>query len=1283
MWWQYIFSCGHPADISKSNPIKRPAASIRGHLVRSYNANIEDDYYLDREHELGKGGCGVVVVGEHKQTRGQYAIKIINKSTAERGRLDRELKLMKDVDHANIVRLFSVYDTPSHMYFVMELCLGGHLGNLLSRQPNKCVDEEWAKRLCRQLLSAVAHIHSRGIAHRDIKLQNILIDSTIDKYAQLKLIDFGYGSRFLGALPMKTKCGTPYTTAPEVIRECYDQRCDVWSCGVVLYIMLCGRRPFEAIDVNGPLSDAGKAAMITNILAGRYHFNHRQWQNVSRAGINFVKALLTQDYRHRMHSHEALESPWLKDTQVIANQSKMLSSEKGARALSKLKQSTDHNEFQRAGMVALVFGIPSRAAADLRAVFQSFDVDSSGTLSRKEFQGALHRLAPELTNEDIERLFDIVDIDKNQQISYTEFLVATLDPRDVDIEELNKAFRLLDEDGNGFITRDEMRKVVKQMLQQQLENSNEKASDLLQLSARPLHNANSTGDYLDDLVEQRLETIFAQVDKDNDGYISHSEFVWAMTGMDPALFDNDQEDNVAAANNTNANSNVSNKRSKNNNSSGRDSPAAPVLGKLSSGYFHTSDRFSRRPNAESSVKNLNALSFKGNNHTMAVTEVPDNNSSMRRTGSNVTAALPPRQTSLRNVAISDNNNRNSFSNSTSIDTSNTNGNSLNNGNVRRSFRGPLQSQQSLLVQQRAQQNVIVEESTSHTGHGNNSSISQSISGRGSSIRHLPVDNSYSDRPTLTSSGRGLSRKQLSVGLPSGTHNNIMEDVSQTEETQQDTLVQNSSAKVQLVGNVSPLPQYKGMLARSQKAILDDRDNLNTLSNGNNNNKTQYGNNNLMTHGDTGMSSPRTSVNLRGNSGSLAVTSLQDELDMMPGGGLDSGHMNLQSYSVEEYEGQYHDIRYHSSTNINTSPTRQSFSKQANKYIDQDRCVDEEVGEGEHNSSGQDQDNMSSSSYNTQIVAQLFGPPPSTVHTSSKQSLPHNLHIGSNSNQGSEKVVVSHTPSVAVTPTRRSKILVNNNSLLGIVQEQDSCSESVTDGRRNSLNSVNPATTSNISSKITLPPLGQSVIGSGVQHSSASHDTFSVNLNNNNSVSNGLSRSRSSSQRNSSSQVPVVCHDQQDTLPYHRFTDVLSSPVDEGMGNNVPGPPLSTISGASVTNTPKLTRLGSKFAGSFKRDVSSKYLVDDSDEPFEDNRLDKEHLSSIVPPLSRLNSRNSRVGGVSLSGRSQRDFDITNNSSEANDAIQSGLNSNNNAVPMMTSPSFLANIKRMISSNNIN
>eukprot|EP01032_Pedospumella_encystans_P018673 gene18673-21248_t len=405
----------------------------------------------------------------------------------------------------------------------MELCTGGHLGNLLARQPKKYLDEAWAKQLALQLFSAVAHIHSRGIAHRDIKLQNILVDQNNDHVAQLKLIDFGYGSRYVGALPMRTKCGTPYTTAPEVIREHYDERCDVWSCGVVLYIMLCGRRPFEALNITGSLADAGKAAMITNILAGRYHFNHKPWQSVSKQGLLFVKSLLHPDFRQRMHSHEALENPWMVDTALASAHQLVLVSEKSFRAVENMRRMSDVTELQRTGMVALVFGINGKVTSDMSAVFQSFDTDSSGMLSLEEFSTAMHKLAPELLPEDMEKLFHIIDYDKNNLISYTEFLAATIDPRDVDIGELNKAFRVFDEDGNGYISKEEMRKIIKSQCEQAQANE---GFDFRTLSAA-----------LDAEVDEKVNKIFSEADVNNDGAISHSEFLWVMTGLDFHLLD--------------------------------------------------------------------------------------------------------------------------------------------------------------------------------------------------------------------------------------------------------------------------------------------------------------------------------------------------------------------------------------------------------------------------------------------------------------------------------------------------------------------------------------------------------------------------------------------------------------------------------------------------------------------------------------------------------------------------------------------------------------------------
>ena len=447
--------------VEYSKSLKMYASSVRGGLIRTYKHDISKDYYVDFNREIGKGGCAVVVVGEHKMTHTQYAVKVIDKTKTDKNQLNRELRLLRDVDHTNIVRLFSVYDTSQTAYFVMELCSGGHLGSLIARQPDKRLEENWAKTLCRQLLSAIAHIHSRGIAHRDIKLQNILVDHNSDRNAQLKLIDFGYGSKFIGNLPMRTKCGTPYTTAPEVIRKYYDERCDVWSVGVVLYIMLSGKRPFEALNATGPLSEAGKATMIANILACRYNFNHRAWNQVSKQGIQFVKELLHPDYQTRIRSYEALENPWLKGS-VLNKQNNVLKSQHSIQAISSMKLSkVNWTPIKPTGMMAVVFGMNnnSKEALNLRNVFQSIDTDGSGMLSKEEFSHALHLITPDLKEDDIEELFHMIDIDKNGQISFSEFLAVSLNPQQIDIEDLNNAFDLIDEDGNGYISKDELRKV--------------------------------------------------------------------------------------------------------------------------------------------------------------------------------------------------------------------------------------------------------------------------------------------------------------------------------------------------------------------------------------------------------------------------------------------------------------------------------------------------------------------------------------------------------------------------------------------------------------------------------------------------------------------------------------------------------------------------------------------------------------------------------------------------------------------------------------------------------
>mmetsp|Transcript_11694 Transcript_11694/g.21730 ORF Transcript_11694/g.21730 Transcript_11694/m.21730 type:complete len:978 (-) Transcript_11694:238-3171(-) len=530
--------------------------TLAGNFVMSYTDPIEDTYILDKDSALlGRGGYGIVVLGIHKHSGIKYAVKFMNKNALEKknnkiNRLEREYKLLKDIDHANIVRLYAVYDSINEVGFVMELCSGGHLGlwlEYIKYEPIRVPPEQTIKSIMRQLVSAVAHMHTRGICHRDIKLQNILLEND-QPDAQIKLCDFGLGTRFIGALPLKTHCGTLYTTAPEVIRESYDQRCDIWSCGVVAFNLLCGRKPFEALVMQPGLGEtaSGKSSITANILLGRYHFKNKEWKYRSDLSKEFVGLMMTQDYKQRWYAQEALEHKWFLDTSYnksagdsgkisthseeddkqnrtcqsmsVASEDSCDQSQTNSVATSKqqdlqpllanIKRQADSSVLHQASRLAVAYNMPQSQVTDKRRqIFQAFDEDNNGSLSRKEFYkafkeiGLLHMRevskrdnengtvttkghesesnssvvgstrAPaegsaedeeymNLSEMDIDKVFDAIDVNGDNEISFTEFLAATLDPRDFDTVAINTAFGILDVDKKGFITVDDMERVL-------------------------------------------------------------------------------------------------------------------------------------------------------------------------------------------------------------------------------------------------------------------------------------------------------------------------------------------------------------------------------------------------------------------------------------------------------------------------------------------------------------------------------------------------------------------------------------------------------------------------------------------------------------------------------------------------------------------------------------------------------------------------------------------------------------------------------------------------------
>mmetsp|Transcript_6780 Transcript_6780/g.10203 ORF Transcript_6780/g.10203 Transcript_6780/m.10203 type:complete len:675 (+) Transcript_6780:123-2147(+) len=433
-------------------------ASLSGNLVRDVQGSLTDHYKLSKTL-LGRGASAECYMGIHIESRREYAIKTIDTRDERVLKFyEKEIQILKDLEHLNIVRLYEVYNAPNSLHFVMELCVGGHLGEALALRPEGCFDEVVAQSYIAQLVGAVAHCHYRGICHRDIKLQNILLESRAQD-AQIKLIDFGNSKKFTpGADPPVTftkMAGTTYTMAPEVFKGEYDERCDIWSIGVVSYILLSGQRPFESIDIpNQP--DAGKSSLVANILMGRYDFHHYTWDRVGDESIRFTQMCLTMDYKHRPTAAELQKNPWCSPDVAINT----VLTESTAKVLKRRLSRASSTGLGRTSMIAVAFSMPSQKARELRSLFQQIDVDGSGQVDREEFKVAVQSTEPSMPEEDINVLFDAIDQDGNGQISFLEFVAAMIDPREVDINEVNQAFRLLDLDNKGYITHADLYRLL-------------------------------------------------------------------------------------------------------------------------------------------------------------------------------------------------------------------------------------------------------------------------------------------------------------------------------------------------------------------------------------------------------------------------------------------------------------------------------------------------------------------------------------------------------------------------------------------------------------------------------------------------------------------------------------------------------------------------------------------------------------------------------------------------------------------------------------------------------
>jgi len=463
----------------------------------------------------------------------EYACKTVSTARVKSGQLEEllnEIYIMRTLDHPYIVRLYEVYQVKRKIWLVTELCSGGDLTSRKIEEPRVTVVLE-------QILRAVAYMHRRGILHRDLKLENIMFENG-NKDARIRLIDFGLSKTFDRAVQGRKAIGTAYTLSPEVARDEdaeYTDRTEVWSIGVIAWILLAGDFPF--LKEEKDLSDKNK---LNKLLNAQYSFGITwRGRGITEQGKEFCRRCLKLDPDSRWTVKEALEyvqNTWMpaleeeaakyEDKEVKRVLETATGTEGAHRKLSSDMDALgigaeDIEAFCKAGLLkktiltTLAHTMDRADVAHLREVFLMADTEDTGTISLLELKEAFRKVDTEIDDETIERMFAGIDQDKSGQIHYAEFLAALAESQGlVTMERLAEAFDRIDADGKGYIAHDDLKDVLgedydKDMVDRMIEEADFKKNgqvdyeEFLELMfGDPEAGLNAAGDVADSLDRQ-------------------------------------------------------------------------------------------------------------------------------------------------------------------------------------------------------------------------------------------------------------------------------------------------------------------------------------------------------------------------------------------------------------------------------------------------------------------------------------------------------------------------------------------------------------------------------------------------------------------------------------------------------------------------------------------------------------------------------------------------------------------------------------------------------------
>ncbi|EAR92076.3 calmodulin-domain kinase (macronuclear) [Tetrahymena thermophila SB210] len=438
------------------------------------NIVIDEIENLTQKYEklevIGEGGFGVVYKVLDRETKLIKAMKRLKKNS-KLIQTDNELELLKRLDHPNIIRIFDFYQDEEDFYIITEYIEGGCLFDEIQKlsKLKQQFNEYHACQIMQQILMAVNYAHSINIVHRDLKAENVLIQyNEQESRYHVKVIDWGLSVLVEHNQKLHIDCGTSYFKAPEVINRCYDEKCDLWSCGALMYELLSGCPPFDA-ETDDEIEE--------KILQGGYSLPTEYFGGVSVEAIDLLKKLLTYIPSFRISAKQALEHSWFKKVN-----NKDLSQRSLMKGLNRMRQFKADKFMLK--YIMTFFAIHTMSPEEnnqLTNLFNQIDKDQDGKISHEEMAQALKSVyntykdnegveqtsQEQLSDDEISEIINHIDFNQNGEIEYTEFLVAAMRKYTLQNEEfLYKVFDIFDKDGDGFISLQEVKDKLQNNLQE-------------------------------------------------------------------------------------------------------------------------------------------------------------------------------------------------------------------------------------------------------------------------------------------------------------------------------------------------------------------------------------------------------------------------------------------------------------------------------------------------------------------------------------------------------------------------------------------------------------------------------------------------------------------------------------------------------------------------------------------------------------------------------------------------------------------------------------------------